>query len=149
MNLPPSGRQVTNLQRLLAHLHSPLRRLHSCLQCMGLGKFTNAILALQQLQELNSIISDWNQELTLSPTKSSWIHDRKFPSLASYRQNTPHIYTLSTPIIYNCIITHCLPFTHPVLISSLSSYCFCTITNCILGMLWTRHSSLRDLRHVP
>jgi hypothetical protein len=53
MNLPPSARQVTSPRRLIVHLDSTLRRLHSYFQYLGLGKFAHAILALQKLQELN------------------------------------------------------------------------------------------------
>jgi hypothetical protein len=53
MNLPPSARQETNPQRLLAHLDSTFRRLCSYFQYIGLGKFANAIRILQKLQELN------------------------------------------------------------------------------------------------
>jgi hypothetical protein len=51
VNLPPSARQVTNPQWLMAHLVSTFWRLSSYFQYISLGKFANAILALQQMQE--------------------------------------------------------------------------------------------------
>ncbi len=51
VNLPPSARQVTNPQWLMAHLVSTFWRLSSYFQYISLGKFANAIWALQQMQE--------------------------------------------------------------------------------------------------
>jgi hypothetical protein len=42
MNLPPSAQQVTDPQRLTAHLYSTLRRLHSYLQYIRFVKYVKA-----------------------------------------------------------------------------------------------------------
>jgi hypothetical protein len=44
LNLPPSARQVTEPQRLAAHLNSTLHRLHSYLQYIGLAKYAKATM---------------------------------------------------------------------------------------------------------
>ncbi len=53
MNLPSSGRQVTEPQQLAAHLNSTIRRLHSYLQYIGLAKSGNATTMLQKMMEIN------------------------------------------------------------------------------------------------
>jgi hypothetical protein len=53
MNLPPSGRQVTSPQRLVAHLDSTIRRLHSFLQYIASAKFGEAVSVLQLMRDLN------------------------------------------------------------------------------------------------
>jgi cell division protein ZapA (FtsZ GTPase activity inhibitor) len=53
MNLPPSARQVTNLQRLAAHLDSTIRRLHSYFQYIGLVNCSKVITMLQTMRDIN------------------------------------------------------------------------------------------------
>lgn len=53
MNLPPSAGQVTNTQRLMAHLDSTLWRLQSYSQYIRLAKFGKAISALQTMHDIN------------------------------------------------------------------------------------------------
>ncbi len=48
--LPPSARQVTNPQKLMAHCNSTLQRLCSYFQHIGHVKFANAISPLQKLK---------------------------------------------------------------------------------------------------
>jgi hypothetical protein len=52
MNLPPSAQQMTDSRRLVAHLDSTIRRLHSYLQYIGLLKYKKAADMLLRLQEL-------------------------------------------------------------------------------------------------
>ncbi len=56
MNLPPSAQQITATQHLVAHLDSTVRRLCSYLQYIGVVKYSKAIEALLQHQEINL---DW------------------------------------------------------------------------------------------
>jgi hypothetical protein len=53
MNLPQSAQQITHPQRLIAHLDSSIRRLHSYLQYIGPARYIKAIAALQRLREIN------------------------------------------------------------------------------------------------
>jgi hypothetical protein len=52
MNLPPSAQQITDTRRLVAHLDSTIRRLHSYLQYIGLLKYKKAAEMLLRLREL-------------------------------------------------------------------------------------------------
>jgi hypothetical protein len=52
MNLPPSALQITDARRLVAHLDSTIRRLHSYLQYIGLLKYKKAAEMLLRLREL-------------------------------------------------------------------------------------------------
>jgi hypothetical protein len=52
MNLPPSAQQVNDSRRLVAHLDSTIRRLHSYLQYIGLLKYKKAADMLLRLREL-------------------------------------------------------------------------------------------------
>jgi hypothetical protein len=62
MNLPPSGRQVTSPQRLVAHLDSTIRRLHSFFQYIASAKFGEAVSVLQPMRDLN-LDSPWVSDL--------------------------------------------------------------------------------------
>jgi hypothetical protein len=53
MNVPPSAQQITDPQRLAAHLDSTIRRLCSYLQYIGFVKYTKAANLLLRLQEFN------------------------------------------------------------------------------------------------
>ena len=53
MNLPPSAREPTHLQRILSHIDQTIGRLISYLQYIGLRKYNDAIKFLQNLQEMN------------------------------------------------------------------------------------------------
>ncbi len=58
MNLPPSAQKVTDPWRLVAHLDSTLRILHSYLRYIGMVKWAKATETLLQLQEIN--MTWWN-----------------------------------------------------------------------------------------
>jgi hypothetical protein len=53
MSLPPSARQISDPQRLAAHLHSTLHRLHSYLQYIGLMKYAKALTMISRMIEIN------------------------------------------------------------------------------------------------
>jgi hypothetical protein len=53
LNLPPSAREVSEPQRLAAHLNSTLHQLHSYLQYIGLAKYAKATTMLQKMIEIN------------------------------------------------------------------------------------------------
>jgi hypothetical protein len=53
MNLPPSARQISNSQRLSAHLHSTLHRLQSYLKYIGLMKYAKALKMINEMMEIN------------------------------------------------------------------------------------------------
>jgi hypothetical protein len=53
MNLHPSTQQISDPQRLAAHLDSAICRLHSYLQYIGLVQYTKAANLLLRLQEFN------------------------------------------------------------------------------------------------
>jgi hypothetical protein len=53
MNLPPSARQVTEHQRLAAHLNSTLHRLNFYLHYIGLAKYGNAATMLKIMMDIN------------------------------------------------------------------------------------------------
>ncbi len=81
LNLPPSARQVTDPQRLAAHLNSTLHRLHSYMQYIGLAKYAKATEMLHKIMEINLEGSWWCQIGTvpqptppphLSLTMKSW-----------------------------------------------------------------------------
>jgi hypothetical protein len=53
MNLPQLAQQITHPQRLITHLDSYFRRLHSYLQYIGIVKYYKPMEALQRLREIN------------------------------------------------------------------------------------------------
>jgi hypothetical protein len=53
MNLPPSARQISNPERLSAHLHSTLHRLQSYLKYIGLMKYAKALKTISEMIEIN------------------------------------------------------------------------------------------------
>jgi hypothetical protein len=53
MNLPPSARTITDPHRLVAHLNSTLRRLHSYLEYIGLAKYAKALEMIHKMIEIN------------------------------------------------------------------------------------------------
>jgi hypothetical protein len=53
MSLPSSARQISDPQRLDAHLHSTLHRLHSYLQYIGLLKYVKVLKIIRSMIEIN------------------------------------------------------------------------------------------------
>jgi hypothetical protein len=53
MNLPSSARQISDPQRLAAHLHSTLHRLHSYLLYIGLMKYAKSRKMISNMIEIN------------------------------------------------------------------------------------------------
>jgi hypothetical protein len=53
LNLHPSARQVTDPQRLAAHLNSTLHRLHSYMQYIGLANYAKATEMFHKMMEIN------------------------------------------------------------------------------------------------
>jgi hypothetical protein len=53
MNLPSSARQITDSERLAAHLNSTIRRLHSYVQYIGLAKYGKVTTMLQIIMDIN------------------------------------------------------------------------------------------------
>jgi hypothetical protein len=52
MNLPQSAQHVPHPQRLIAHLYSSIRRLHSYLQYIGTVNYCKPMQAIQHLREI-------------------------------------------------------------------------------------------------
>ncbi len=81
MNLPPSARQVTDPQRLTAHLYSTLRRLHSYLHYI---RFVKYVIATENLAAnyKKSTLPDWALEPDTMLSSRS-IYDRYYLSPAN------------------------------------------------------------------
>ncbi len=88
MNLPPSARQVTNLQQQTAHIDLTLRRHGSYSQYLGLNKYS-----IPEWFWHSKLVSRNLGTMFFSapfPIFLPWTCDRQFPSLDNPGLNLPH-----------------------------------------------------------
>jgi hypothetical protein len=86
MNLPQSAQQVTHPHRLIAHLDSSIRRLHSYPQYIGTVKYCKPMEVLQRLREINL---EWISIVNLNHAFAPNYHDNStYPLPTLHKQTT-------------------------------------------------------------